>query len=228
MTLFLNLTAHYRICQNKSEENAWDLCSEEKGQDSSKLVSIFSGDWEIYRSGRSLVLIRCSGPIGKPTHWLKYLLIQGLHIRTGHSATWAATVALDCRGQNLRHVKTSWNDSEVTPGEVKLISSTWVHNTSSLVIFIPDKFNLKWETEFLKNRNKGVSESQPLTNTLARFMYNTYRAHTCKRLVNWRNYTKRDLNKKWPNWGSFDIVKSIFLCRQLEKLAVLWLVSWSF
>ena len=97
--------------------------------------------------------------------------------------------------------KMSWNDSGVTPGEVKLTSSTWTHYTSSLVIFIPDKLGLKWETESLKNRNKGVSESQPLTNTTARFMYNTYGAHTCKCLVNWRNYTEGDLNLKWPNWG---------------------------
>ena len=50
--------------------------------------------------------------------------------------------------------KMNWNDSGVTPGGVKLISST-----SSLVIFILDKFGLKWETESLKNRNKGVSEA---------------------------------------------------------------------
>ena len=105
----------------------------------------------------------------------------------------------------------------MTPRGIKLTSSTWAHYTSSLVIFIPDKFSLKWETESLKNRNKGVSESQPLTNTLARFMYNTYGAHTCKYLVNWRNYTKRDLNLKWPNWGSFDILKLIFLHTHLEK-----------
>ena len=112
--------------------------------------------------------------------------------------------------------KTSWNDSGATPEGVELTSSTWTHYTSSLVIFIPDKFSLKWETESF-NRNTGVSESQPLTNTLARFMYNTYRAHTCKYLINWRNYTKRDLNLKWPKWGSFDILKLIFLCAQLEK-----------
>ena len=111
----------------------------------------------------------------------------------------------------------SWNDSAVTPGGFKLTSSTWAHYTSSLVIFIPDKFSLKWKTESLKNRNKGISESQPLTNTLARFMYNTYRAHTCKYIINWRNYTKKDLSLKWPNWGSFDILKLIFLCAQLEK-----------
>ena len=64
--------------------------------------------------------------------------------------------------------KTSWNDSGVTPGGVKLTNSTWAHYTSSLVIFIPDKFSLKWETKSLKNRNKGVSESQPLPNTPAR------------------------------------------------------------
>ena len=66
------------------------------------------------------------------------------------------------------------------------------------------------------NRKKGVSESQPLTNTPARFTSNTYGAHICKYLVNWRNYTKRDLNLKWTNWGSFDI-KLIFLHAQLEK-----------
>ena len=62
--------------------------------------------------------------------------------------------------------KISWNNSGVTGGRIKLISSTWAHYTSSLVIFIPDKFSLKWETESLKNRNKGVSESQPLTKVL--------------------------------------------------------------
>ena len=66
----------------------------------------------------------------------------------------------------------------------------------------------------MSQKQKGVSESQPLTNTPARFMY---RAHTCKYLVNWRNYTERDRNLKWPNWGSFDIPKLIFLHTQLEK-----------
>ena len=60
----------------------------------------------------------------------------------------------------------SWDDSGVTRGGVKLTGSTWAHYTSSLVIFIPDKFSLKWETESLKNRNKGLSESQPLTKVL--------------------------------------------------------------
>ena len=36
-------------------------------------------------------------------------------------------------------------------------------------------------------------------------------------LANWRNYTKRDLNIKWSNWGSSDITKLIFLCAQLGK-----------
>ena len=111
----------------------------------------------------------------------------------------------------------SWNNSGVTPGGVNLTSSTWAHYTSSLVIFIPDKFSLKWETESLKNGNQGVSESQHLTNTPAGFMYNTYGAHTRKYLVNWRNYTKRDLNLKWPNWGSFDISKLIVLHAQSEN-----------
>ena len=107
--------------------------------------------------------------------------------------------------------KTSWNNSGATPGGLKLTRSTWVHYTSSLVTFIPDKFSLKWETEFLKNRNKGVLESQHLSYTLARFMYNMHGTHTSKYLVNWRNYTKRDRNLKWPNWSTFDIPKLIFL-----------------
>ena len=106
----------------------------------------------------------------------------------------------------------------MTPGGVKLTGRTWAHYTSLLGIFIPDKFSLKWETESLKNRNKGVSESQSLTYTLARFVYNTYRGHTCKDLVNWRDYTKRDLNLKWPNWGSSDIPKLVFFLQaQLGK-----------
>ena len=127
--------------------------------------------------------------------------------------------------------KTSWNNPGVTPGEFKQhTSSKWVHYTSSLVSFIPDKFNLKWETEFLKKRNKGVSD-QPLTNTPSRFTSNTHGAHICKYLVNWRNYTKRDLNLKWPNWGSFDIPKLIFFfcVHNLERsVCLLWLVSRSF
>ena len=115
----------------------------------------------------------------------------------------------------------------VTPRGVKLTSSTWAHYTGSLVTFTPDKFSFKWETESL-NRNKGVSESQPLTNTRARFMYNTYRAHTCKYLqVNWRNYTERDLNLKWPDLGSFDILKLIFFAYTIRKAwpCLFWLVS---
>ena len=113
--------------------------------------------------------------------------------------------------------KMSWNNSGVTPEGVTLTSSTCDHYTHSLVICIAAKFSLKWETESLKNRNKGVSESLPLTNTPARFMYNTYGAHTCKYLDSWRNYTKRDLNLKWPNSGSCDISKLIILHTQLEK-----------
>ena len=51
--------------------------------------------------------------------------------------------------------KTGWNDSGVTPEGVKLTSSTQAHYTISLVIFIPDKLNLIWETKCLKNRKQG-------------------------------------------------------------------------
>ena len=41
-----------------------------------------------------------------------------------------------------------------------------------------------------------------------------YRAHTCKYIVNWGNYTKGPLNLKCPNWGSFDIPKLIYTVKQ--------------
>ena len=66
-------------------------------------------------------------------------------------------------------------------------------------------------------------ESQHLTYTLARFMYNVHGTHTSKYLVNWRNYTERDLNLKWPNWVAFDISKLIFLHAQLEKAGYAYL-----
>ena len=62
-----------------------------------------------------------------------------------------------------------------------------------------------------------MSESQPLSNIPARFMSNAYGTGICKDLINWGNYTKRVLNLKWPNWGSFDIPKLLFLCAQLEN-----------
>ena len=46
-----------------------------------------------------------------------------------------------------------------------------------------------------------------------------YRTHTCKYLVNWGSYTKRGLNQKWPNWGSVDFPKLIFLHPPLESRA---------
>ena len=127
---FPQLDCFYRICQDKSEENTWELCSEEKGQDSPRPVSVFSGHWEIYGSGGGLVLIPCSGPIGKPTHWLKYLLVWGSHIQTVHSVTWAATMVLDCQRQNLRHVR--W--AETTLGWLlEEVSSQAAHGPTTQV-----------------------------------------------------------------------------------------------
>ena len=145
------------------------------------------------------------------------------HIRTGLSATWAATVVLDCRRQNPRHVR--W--AETTLGWLlEEISSQAAHGPTTQVTtsdFYPWQIQPKMGNR-MSQKQKGVSESQPLTNTPARFMY---RAHTCKYLVNWRNYTKRDLSLKGPNLGSFYILKLIFLCTQLEK-ASRALVSRSF
>ena len=44
-----------------------------------------------------------------------------------------------------------------------------------------------------------------------------YKTYTCKFLLIWGNYTKRDPNQKWPNWSSFDIPKLIFTGTELEK-----------
>ena len=62
----------------------------------------------------------------------------------------------------------------MTPGGVKLTGSTQAHHTISLVIFVPDKFNLKWKTVSQKQKRR-ASETQPLINTPTRFMYNIYR-----------------------------------------------------
>ena len=51
--------------------------------------------------------------------------------------------------------KMGCNDPGVTPEGLKLTSSTQAHYTISLVIFIPDKLNLIWETKSLKNRKQG-------------------------------------------------------------------------
>ena len=95
------------------------------------------------------------------------------------------------------------------------------------MIFIPEKFSLKWETESLKSIDKGVSESQPLTNTPARFMHNTYGTHTCKFLVKWRNYAKRDLNLKCPNVqiGVLLEFQSWYICMQNYKRLVVLTVT---
>ena len=65
---FSQFDCHYRICQDKREENIWELCSEGKGQDSSWPGLVFSGAWEIYRSSRGWVLMLSSGPIEKSSH----------------------------------------------------------------------------------------------------------------------------------------------------------------
>ena len=55
------------------------------------------------------------------------------------------------------------------PRRVKLTSSTVANHTISLVTY-PDKSNLKWEIESIKQK-QGASENQCLTNTPARVMY---------------------------------------------------------
>ena len=71
--------------------------------------------------------------------------------------------------------------------------------------------------ESRNKRKKEASESHPSTNTPANFMNNRYGAHTCWYLIKWGNFSKRDLNLKWPNWDSFDITKLVFLLTQLGE-----------
>ena len=125
-------------------------------------------------------------------------------------------VVLDCWRQNPRCVRQAkmtlgWLLEELSPQAAHRPTTEFTSD------FYPWQIQPKMGNRNSKNRNKGVSESQSLTNTPARFMYNTYRAHTCKYLVNWRNYTARDLNLKWPKWDSFDIPKLVFLHAQLKK-----------
>ena len=59
--------------------------------------------------------------------------------------------------------KMGCNDPGVTPEGLKLTSSTQAHYTISLVIFIPDKLNLIWETKSLKNRKQGHQKAHPFS-----------------------------------------------------------------
>ena len=67
-----------------------------------------------------------------------------------------------------------------------------------------------------KRKQRGVRK--PVSDLHSSQICVQYRGHTCKDLVNWRDYTKRDLNLKWPNWGSSDIPKLVFFLQaQLGK-----------
>ena len=58
----------------------------------------------------------------------------------------------------------------MTPRGAKLTSSTLAHDTISLVNFIPDKFNFKMGNRASQTQKQEASESQPMTNTPARFV----------------------------------------------------------
>lgn len=181
----------YRIGQDKSVENTWELGLQGKGR-RLLLAHYHCPTWlrNIMGCGWGLVLIPCSGPIGKPT--LKSMFLQGSHRRTGHSATRAPKVILDCRMENPRPriaMKQIWGDS-------------WREG------FIPDEFNFK---------GNGISKTETVGYQGAKLWLTLQPAscayrwclYTC--LVNCGNYTKRDLKWKWPDWGSFDSPKLILL-----------------
>lgn len=105
------------------------------------------------------------------------------------------------------------------PGGVKFPSSTLDQHTISPANFIPDKFNLKQETEPFKQKQK-ASESNSQNNTPARIMYvqnslaSTYLIGEI--ILKNINYT----NLKLPNWD-FSISKiNIFLCTVRKKMAI--------
>ena len=103
---FPQFDCHYRICQDKSEENTWELCSEEKGQDSSRPVSVFSDDRNLREWWRGRPSPHTMLWSHRETQSLiKILVHPGVAHKNCHSATWAASVVLDCRRQNLRHVR---------------------------------------------------------------------------------------------------------------------------
>ena len=56
--------------------------------------------------------------------------------------TWAPTAVLDCWRENLMHLR--WNEM-ILGWLLEELSSQEVHHTTSVVNFIPDKFNLRWE-----------------------------------------------------------------------------------
>ena len=96
-------------------------------------------------------------------------------------------MVLDHQRENPRHVR--W--TQMTLGwPLEEFSSQPAHRPTTQFHewLLSLKFNLKWEMESQKQRSITAPTSD---STPARFMYTMYRAHICKYLVNWGNYTKR-------------------------------------
>ena len=68
----------------------------------------------------------------------------------------------------------------------------------------------------LKIARETANGQLPAT-TPSAFMYKNQGPNTCKFLVTWVQITKDDLKLHWPQWGSFDVPKLIYLHAQLEK-----------
>ena len=71
----------------------------------------------------------------------------------------------------------------------------------------------------LSNRETRGIRKQPPTPQPGVLLY-TYKIYTSKYLLSSGIYTKGDLNLKWLNQVFVDILKLVFLCTQLEKLAI--------
>ena len=85
---FLQFDCLYRICRDKREESIWELCSKEKGQDSTQSLRFSQATEKI--SGVVEAYPHTVQWAHRETHSIiKILAPLGPHLRLGHSATWA-------------------------------------------------------------------------------------------------------------------------------------------
>lgn len=79
----------------------------------------------------------------------------------------------------------------MSSGGIRLTCSTLAHHTVSLLNFIHENFNLKWEIEPLKHTNK--MHQKAASDTPTRVIYVQY---LYLQVLNWGNYTIGDFNIK--------------------------------
>ena len=97
----------------------------------------------------------------KKGEWGNFL-IQGLHMRAGHSVIQATTVVLDCQREELRNQ--SGDDSRATPREGNFTSSALVHLKIVISSFSWANWYLNRQQNFQNNRKR--SERLPTSKLL--------------------------------------------------------------